>query len=111
MTLHRRLWMALILLALLSPLARYVLEVTQAGTAWGEWGIVELRTLLGYVPEGLQRTAEIWKAPLPDYAFPGTLRPSRFGPGLAYAVSAILGMTACAGVVYLAGRWLVGRKS
>ncbi len=107
---HRRLWVVLALLALLSPLALAVQQVTHAGTAWGEWGTEELRALLGYVPEGLRRTAGIWKAPLPDYALAGARQPSRVGPGLAYALSAVLGMAGCGAAVYLVGRWLVGRK-
>ncbi len=106
----RRLWIAIVLLALLSPLAIYVQQLAHAGAAWGEWGPEGLRGLVGYVPEGLQRTAAIWSAPLPDYAFRAADQPSPSRSGLAYAISALLGVAACAGAVYLAGRWLVGRR-
>lgn len=110
MTAHRRLWIGLLVLALLSPLGLYLPELMRAGSAWGEWGLEEIRALLGYVPEGMERTAGVWKAALPDYAFPGADNGSRARLSAAYVVSAILGMAACAGGVYLVGRWLFREK-
>jgi len=44
--------------------------------------------------------ASLWKAPLPDYAINGLQR----HPGIAYGISAIIGIGLCVGVVYILGR-------
>lgn len=100
----RRLWAGLLLLGLLSPLGLYGPQWLGAGAAWGEWGLDEIRAVVGYVPAGMAQSAERWSAPLTGYgaaASEGWLR-----PGLAYLLSAFLGMGACAGLAYGLGRWL-----
>ena len=76
-----KLWIGLGILALLSPLG-----LLASGTAWGEWGADEFSDMLGYVPQGLAKFAEIWSAPLPDYTIPG------LGDVPGYILSAIVGM-------------------
>ncbi|MGQ9458836.1 MAG: PDGLE domain-containing protein [Anaerolineae bacterium] len=90
---HTLLWIGLAILALLSPLG-----LLAPGTAWGEWGAEEFHDLLGYVPQGLERFAEFWRAPLPDYTIPG------LGDVPGYLLSAVVGM----GLVVLA-TWGLGR--
>jgi cobalt/nickel transport protein len=103
---RRRLWAALLVLGLLSPLGLYLPEVMRAGAAWGEWGLEEVRELVGYVPAGMERSAEMWRAPLPDYALPGADTASAARLGLGYVFSALAGMAACAAGAYVLGRWL-----
>ena len=64
---QKKLWIGLIVLAFLSPLGIILPEKFKAGDAWGEWGVDTLQQLLGYVPAGLKRYADIWQALIPDY--------------------------------------------
>ena len=69
-------------MALATPLG-----LLASGTAWGEWGVDELRTMgLGFIPQGLQKLAGWWPAPLPDYGFP------RMGAVIGYILSAMVGI-------------------
>ncbi len=103
----RTLWYALAGLIGLSPLG-----LLAAGKAWGEWGIADLAEaqtrqaiieasgnapLPAGVPQGLQTLADLWTAPIPDYA-PAFLHSAGFG----YIVSALLG----AGLIFVVFRLL-----
>lgn len=87
----KKLWLGLFIMALLSPLGIILPEKFNAEDAWGEWGLDALEKLLGYVPEGLKKTADIWIAPIPDYNFggDGALMPAKI---LSYLVSGIIGI-------------------
>ncbi len=100
----KKLWMGLGLLILLSPLGLILPDHFKAGSAWGEWGTDELQSRVGYVPQGLQKLGEFWKAPLPDYAFKGWEDKGLARLSTAYVFSGIVG---AALVVLLA--WLLGR--
>jgi len=93
------LWIALGVLAILTPLG-----LLASGTAWGEWGADEFSEMLGYVPQGLERLSEIWKAPLPDYTVPG------LGDVPAYILSAVVGMGLVILVTWGLGRLLARRE-
>jgi len=95
----------LALLALLTPAGLYLPEILKAGSAWGEWGVEEVKTMVGYVPEGMERSAGSWKAPMPDYALPGRDGDSLRRRGLFYILSAFIGVAACGG-----GTWLLARR-
>src|ERR1019366_5074030 len=84
----RRLWIAVALLMVLTPLGILV-----AGKAWGEWSPSELamRQSAGQAasavnnfvtpsapPAGMQRLAKLWTAPFPAYA-PAFVKSARFG--------------------------------
>ncbi len=107
----RRLWVTLLVLALLSPIGLFLPSLFRAGAAWGEWGLDEIRGMLGYAPAGMEKTANIWRAPLPDYALPGQQTASLSHLGVSYVLSAFVGMGICAGGAYLVGRWLTRRKA
>jgi len=64
---QKKLWIGLVIMALISPLGIVMSEFFNSGDAWGEWGTDSLEKLLGFVPEGLKKYAEFWKAPVPDY--------------------------------------------
>ncbi len=74
---YRRLWIGIGILILLSPLGLILPELFSAGGAWGEWGIEEIAEwmhkegLPAFIPDGLKRLSELWKAPFPDYTFKG----------------------------------------
>jgi cobalt/nickel transport protein len=96
---QKKLWLGLIVIALLSPIGIILPEKFKAADAWGEWGTETLEKLLGYVPEGLKRYADLWKAPIPGYNLGG----GNASPALQvvfYIVSGLLGMLAVVLVVY-----------
>jgi cobalt/nickel transport system permease protein len=94
------LWGFLGLLALVTPLG-----LLASGTAWGEWSVDELQTMgLGFIPTGLQKLADWWPAPLPDYGFP------RMGAIIGYILSAIVGIILIAFLLWMLGRWLSRRN-
>ena len=105
MTFQKKLWVGLLIMALLTPLGILLPEKFKSGEAWGEWGTEKLEKLLGYVPEGLKKLTGLWKAPIPDYNFSGkgasvTLQV------VSYIVSGLLGIGICAFVVYMVSRFI-----
>lgn len=108
MSMTKKLWWGIGILALLSPLGIIIPKWLGAGGAWGEWGLDEVKKAAGFVPEGMKRIAEIWKAPLPDYALPVAnkgLVIESFG----YVLSAIIGIALIVIVMYIITK-LLGRK-
>ena len=98
----RSLWIGLAALMILTPLG-----LLAAGTAWGEWSAEDfqnpsVREQIAQAsnnqtppvapPEGLAKLANVWAAPMPDYA-PSFLSSRKFG----YILSAIFG----AGIIIL----------
>jgi len=67
----RKLWIGIAILIILSPVGLILPELLKAGGAWGEWGADEVEKIAGYVPRGLKKLSELWKVPIPDYAFSG----------------------------------------
>lgn len=108
MNITKKLWLGIGILALMSPLGIIIPKWFGAGGAWGEWGLDEIEKAAGFVPEGMKRIAELWKAPLPDYALPVESK----GPvmeSFGYVLSAIIGIALIAGVMYILTKFL-GRK-
>jgi len=94
-------WGALGLLALATPLG-----LLASGTAWGEWGVDELQSLgLGFIPQGLQKLADWWPAPLPDYGLP------RMGAVIGYILSAFVGIILIGLLLFGVRRWLTRRNA
>lgn len=102
---EKKLWLGLFIMALLSPLGIILPEKFGAEDAWGEWGLDTLEKLLGYVPEGLKKTADIWVAPIPDYNFggDGALLPVKI---LSYIVSGIIGIILASVVMIIIAKYL-----
>ncbi len=96
---QKSLWIGLIVLAFLSPLGIILPEMYKAEDAWGEWSSETLQKVLGYVPEGLRKYSDIWKAPVPEYSFggPGTTSTQQI---LYYILSGLLGILIAGLVVY-----------
>ncbi|MFI5342470.1 MAG: PDGLE domain-containing protein [Candidatus Methylomirabilales bacterium] len=107
---HRKLWAAVIVLALVSSVGLYLPKIMRAGSAWGEWGVDEIRQMIGYAPAGMEKKADIWKAPIPDYALPGHERALPSHLSLSYILSAFVGTAACGGGGYLLTRWVTGAR-
>ena len=87
---------------ILSPVGLILPELLKAGGAWGEWGADEIGKIAGYVPHGLKKLSELWKAPIPDYAFSGWDKGLKSYPG--YIFSGIIGAAMVIGVSILIGK-------
>ena len=103
---QRKLWIGLAIMALLTPLGIYLPDRFKSGDAWGEWGTDKIRGLLGYLPEGLKKMADLWKAPVPDYSF-GRENATFGTQAISYIISGILGIAAAAILTYLITKFLV----
>jgi cobalt/nickel transport system permease protein len=105
----RKLWGALAMVMLLTPLG-----ILAGGAAWGEWAPkdfadpvrrAEISAASGRVappvaaPAGVERLAKLWTAPLPDYA-PHFVKSAGFG----YLLSAMFGVGLILVVAWLAQR-------
>lgn len=97
------------MLALLSPLGVILPWAFGAKTAWGEWGADELEQLAGFLPEGVKRLGELWRAPFPDYAFAGLDSSGVLLSSLTYLLTGFLGITALALCVRACG-WLLSPR-
>jgi len=102
----RRLWIGLVVLALLTPLGLCLPQRFRAGGAWGEWAPQEMGKQVGFVPEGMDQSSGRWHAPVPDYAPKGWADRSPLHLGLAYMASAIIGIAVCGLLAWGLGRWL-----
>ena len=97
---QKKLWIGLVIMALISPLGIILPELFNSGDAWGEWGTDTLEKLLGYVPDGLKKYAEFWKAPVADYNLGGE-ESSMAVKVISYMASGVIGILAVFFVIYL----------
>ncbi|MCB2295533.1 cobalt transporter CbiM [Clostridium algoriphilum] len=63
----KKYWHALIALIIFAPLG-----LVAQGNAYGEWSGNELKSKIGFIPEGMNRFGDEWKALLPHYSVPGS---------------------------------------
>jgi hypothetical protein len=103
--LQKRLWIGLLVMALFSPLGIILPRVFRAEGAWGEWAPGALAKLLGYVPEGLRRTAGSWKAPMAQYSLNAENQSLLFQI-CCYLLSGFLGLVLVALLIYMLSRFL-----
>jgi cobalt/nickel transport protein len=109
MTTTKKLWIGIVILTLLSPLGLIIPALFGAGGAWGEWGLEEIKKLIGYAPQGMEKQGELWKAPLADYTVPGQAK-GLFGESVGYVLTAVLGIALTAGVMYFFARMLARKN-
>lgn len=64
--LKKKYWYALIALIIFAPLG-----LLAQGTAYSEWSGDEIKSKLGFIPTGMAKFGDKWKALLPDYSIPG----------------------------------------
>ena len=109
MKITTKLWIGIGALILLSPLGLLLPEHFKAGDAWGEWGTDTINELVGYIPQGLEKFSNLWKAPIPDYAFKGWQGKGLSYLSVAYIFSAVLGIGVIVLVIFIIGRLLSRR--
>jgi len=90
-----KLWILVMVLAIISPMGIVIPRYFRSGAAWGEWAAEEVRGLAGYVPAGMARLSSLWNAPLPDYGSGNT----------GYIFSAIVGIALVAGIMLIIGKF------
>ncbi len=66
--LQKKILVFLITLTLLTPAGIFLPIFFNAGDAWGEWSAETVKNMIGYVPQGLAKYTDSYKAPLPDYS-------------------------------------------
>jgi cobalt/nickel transport protein len=66
--LQKKILILLLILCLLTPIGILLPMFLNAGDAWGEWSAQTVKELVGYVPRGLEKYSEVWKAPITDYS-------------------------------------------
>jgi cobalt/nickel transport protein len=106
----RKLWAALILLAIASPVGLSLPKIMKSGSAWGEWGVNEIKQMVGYAPAEMEKHAGIWKPPIRDYTLPGQGQAGPFHLSISYILSAFVGIAACGGGGFLLTRWMTGGR-
>jgi len=65
---NKKLIIGLLVLVLLTPIGIYVPKWFNAEDAWGEWPVETIKEKMGFAPKGMQKDAELWHAPVPDYS-------------------------------------------
>jgi hypothetical protein len=105
-----KLWIGIGALALLCPIGLALPEAFKAGSAWGEWGTDEIGSLVGFVPQGLDKLSSLWKPALPDYAFAGSESAGLGVLSAWYIVSAVVGIAVCVAATLLLGKILAKKK-
>ncbi len=106
----KRLWWGLILLVLISPLGLLLPEVFKSGPAWGAWRLEEIEKMLGFIPAGLRKFADLWSAPAPDYNLRNWGGQGLAKSSMSYILSAGLGVGIIVMVTFLIGRLLSKRN-
>ena len=104
--LQRKILIVLISLCIITPIGILLPMFFNAGDAWGEWSAQTVKDLVGYVPHGLSKYADLWKAPLPDYTINGDDASIVHQSGY-YIVSGIIGATVTYVVMLLISRLIV----
>jgi hypothetical protein len=91
--LQKKILIGLVVMALLSPLGVLLPRLFKSGDAWGEWSTEKVSKDKGYVPQGMQKDANLYKAPVADYNV-GREQDSLCKQSGNYIISAVIGMGA-----------------
>jgi hypothetical protein len=104
--LQKKILVILLLLCLITPIGIFLPAFFNTGDSWGEWSAQTVKELVGYVPKGLAKYSDVWKAPIPDYSIerkdPSIIHRSGY-----YLVSGIIGATVTYIVMLLIFRLII----
>lgn len=106
---QKKIFKWLFIMSILSPIGLFLSEFFKAGDAWGEWDGDTVKELVGYLPKGMEKLSDIWKAPIPDYSFKGLN--GDLMTAFSYIFSAFVGMFFCAATSYFFVRILKNVKN
>ena len=102
---NKKIGIGLLVLALLSPLGLILPKMFNAGKPWGEWSTETVAKDKGYTPKGMQKDANLYKAPIPDYNLGKENDPVWKRSG-SYILSGIIGIGAIAALTFGATKLL-----
>ena len=88
---RKKLWVAILILAILTPVGIALPVYFKAGDAWGEWSLETIDHDNGFVPEGMKKIAGLWSSPIPDYSFTAEEDPFTH-QAASYIGSAVIGL-------------------
>lgn len=103
---QKKILIMLLLLCLITPIGILLPAWFNAGDAWGEWSARTIKELVGYVPRGLAKYSDVWKAPLPDYTINSGDKSVVHQSGF-YIISGIFGATLTYVIMLLISRFIV----
>jgi hypothetical protein len=106
---EKKLWLSLVILALLSPIGVIMPKLFKAGDAWGEWDSETIVKMIGYVPGEMKRLAGLWHAPIPDYSF-GIGETSLTIQIVSYVGSAVIGILLTYMLIWFFSKLLLKKK-
>lgn len=104
---QKKILIFLLLLCIITPIGILLPAFFNAGDAWGEWSAQTVNDLVGFVPEGLAKYSDTWKAPIPDYTVDSRDTSVVHQSGY-YIVSGIIGATAAYAVMLLIAKLIAG---
>ena len=104
--LQKKILIVLLILCFITPIGILLPMFFNAGDAWGEWSAQTVKDLIGYVPEGLAKYSDFWKAPLTDYSINIGDKSIIHRSGY-YVVSGIIGATITYVVMLFISRLIV----
>ncbi len=87
----KKLYIGLLIAALITPIGIFLPQWFNAGDAWGEWSIETVQKKIGYTPAGMEKDVDFWKAPMPDYSL-GDEDSSLAKQSVFYILSALVGV-------------------
>lgn len=90
----------------LTPLGILLPMVFNAGDAWGEWSAETVKDLIGYVPEGLQKYTDTYKAPITEYSLNTSDHKVSHQSGY-YIISGLIGAALTLGVTILLSKIII----
>ncbi|SRR6266542_3850879 len=97
--LNKKIWIGLLLLALLSPIGIILPKVMKAGKPWGEWTTEQVAKDKGFVPKEMQNDANLYSAPIHNYNL-GKEEDPLWKRSVSYIVSGIAGLGSIAVVTF-----------
>jgi hypothetical protein len=106
--LQKKILIGLFAMTLLSPLGILLPKMFTSGKAWGEWSTEKVSKDNGYVPQGMQKDASMYNAPVADYNLGREQDPVWKQSG-SYIISAVIGIGAI-GLITLATIKLLPKK-
>ncbi|MCX6233383.1 MAG: cobalamin biosynthesis protein [Bacteroidetes bacterium] len=104
--LQKKILVFLIVLVLITPAGIFLPMFFDAGDAWGEWSAQTVKGIIGYVPEGLAKYTDTWKAPVSDYTLDGN-DPSLSRQSVYYIISGIAGAAIALAVTWLLSKIII----
>ncbi|MGB9678864.1 MAG: PDGLE domain-containing protein [Thermoanaerobacteraceae bacterium] len=83
----KKIYLIPIIIILLTPLG-----LLASGSAWGEWSLDEIKSMVGYVPQGMSKFSDIINTLFKDYTIPG-FNSTFVQQAIGYIFSTIIGIT------------------